>query len=150
MPSYRNKSIDLQSKSHTKVNLMSVSSGNLLFWNKMKIEKRKPKILFFNFEIKIENWKRNVFFSIFILESKLKYAKMSFSISILNWKMNGTFGTRIFNAIRAPKVSFNFHYKIRMEKDIFVYFIFISKLKILNYQHLALIKLTLIWVNPLI
>ena len=32
--------------------------------------------------------------------------------------------------IHAPKVPFNFHFKIGMEKDIFVYFNFISKLKI--------------------
>ena len=32
--------------------------------------------------------------------------------------------------IRAPKVPFNFHYKILMKKAIFVYFNFDSKLKI--------------------
>ena len=34
-----------------------LSATNLVFWNKMKIEKRKTKILFFNFQIKIRNWK---------------------------------------------------------------------------------------------
>ena len=34
-----------------------------------------------------------------------------------------------FLIIRAPKGPFSFHFKIGMEKDIFVYFNFISKLK---------------------
>ena len=64
------------------------------------------------------------------------------------------------NLIHGPKVTFNIHFKIGTEKAIFVYFDFDSKLKIekkssffvfkfpfyfkiLNYQYLALIKLTL-------
>ena len=34
------------------------------------------------------------------------------------------------NLIRAPKVPFSFHFKIGMQKDIFRYFNFDSKLKI--------------------
>ena len=51
----------------------------------------------FVFQFSIKNWKLKIknLFSIFNLESKLKFAKMSFSISILNWKLNGTFGARI-------------------------------------------------------
>ena len=101
-----------------------LNSGNLVFWNKMRIEKRKTKILFFifikifyiylfififflfiflffiilffNFQIKIEHWKlkKKCLFSIFNFELKLKYAKISFSISILNRKLNGNFGAR--------------------------------------------------------
>ena len=40
---------------------------------------------------------------------------------------------------RAPKVPFNFHFKIGIEKDIFVYFSFISKLKIWK-KHLIRIR----------
>ena len=36
--------------------------------------------------------------------------------------------------IRAPKVPFNFHFKIGMENDIFVYLNFDSKLKIEKRQ----------------
>ena len=56
--------------------------------------RRKSKILFCNFQIKIENWKlkKKCLFSIFNFEMKLKCAKMPFSISILIWKLNGTFG----------------------------------------------------------
>ena len=51
----------------------------------------------FAFQFSIKNWKLKIknLFSIFNLESKLKFAKMSFSISILNWKLNGPFGARI-------------------------------------------------------
>ena len=75
-----------------------LSAGSLVFWNKMKIEKRKTKILFFNFQIKIENWKskKKCPFSIFNFEMKLKYTKKSFSIPILKWKLNGTFGATIY------------------------------------------------------
>ena len=43
--------------------------------------------------------------------------------NLLNMKM-------VVNPIRAPKVPFNFHYKIVMKKAIFAYFNFESKLKI--------------------
>ena len=64
-----------------------LSAGSLVFWNKMKIGKRKTKILFFNFQIKIENWKskKKCHFSIFNFEIKLKYTKKCFSIPILKW-----------------------------------------------------------------
>ena len=63
----------------------------------MKAEKRKSKILFFNFWIKIENWKlkKKCLFSISNFELKLKCGKMSFFISILIWRLHGTFGARI-------------------------------------------------------
>ena len=56
----------------------------------------------------------------------MKCAKVSFSILILIWKLNGTFGARV---IRAPKVLFNFHFKIEMEKDIFAHLNFDFKIK---------------------
>ena len=59
---------------------------------------RITKILFFNFQIKIDNWKskkKKCPFSIFNFEMKLKYTKKSFSIPILKWKLNGTFVARI-------------------------------------------------------
>ena len=62
-----------------------LSASNLVFWNKMKIEKRKTKLLFFNFQVKIGIWKlkKECPFSIFNFEMKLKYTKMSFSIPVL-------------------------------------------------------------------
>ena len=43
------------------VTLVNLINGSLVFWNKMKIEKQKTKILFLNFSIKIENWKLSLF-----------------------------------------------------------------------------------------
>ena len=70
----------------------------------MTIEKRKTNILFFNFQIKIKNWKlkKECLFSIFKFESKLKYTKIAFSILILKWKLNGTFGAQIHDASMKP------------------------------------------------
>ena len=91
---------------HIIVNLITGSSA---FWNKTKIEKRKTKILFFNFSIKIENWKLCFFnFQFWI---KLSYTKMSFSIPILKWKFNGTFGARI-----KMKDIFEIHFFISNQK----------------------------------
>ena len=50
--------------------------------------------------------------------------KSSFRYQFLDWKTNTH---RIW--IRAPKVSFNFHFKIEMEKDIFPYFNFDFKVE---------------------
>ena len=91
---------------HIIVNLIT---GSSVFWNKTKIEKRKTKILFFNFSIKIENWKLSFFnFQFWI---KLSYTKMSFSIPILKWKFNGTFGARI-----TMKDIFEIHFFISNQK----------------------------------
>ena len=60
----------------------------------MKIEKRKTKILFFNFLIKIENWKLSFFNFQFWIETDT-HKKMSFSIPILKWKLSGIFGAQI-------------------------------------------------------
>ena len=91
---------------HIIVNLIT---GSSVFWNKTKIEKRKTKILFFNFSIKIENWKLSFFnFQFWI---KLSYTKMSFSIPILKWKFNGTFGAWI-----KMKDIFEIHFFISNQK----------------------------------
>ena len=61
----------------------------------------------------------------------MKNEKFSKFVLFLNQKTNYTFGTWI---IRAPKVPFNFHFKTGMEKAIFMYFNFDSKLKIQKRQ----------------
>ena len=67
----------------------------------MKIEKRKTSILFFNFSIKIENWKLSFFYFQFWIE-----IQMSFSIPILKWKLNGTLGARILEVKSQFKTEF--------------------------------------------
>ena len=73
--------------------------------------------------MEIENWKKFNISQFWILNEKLKYAKMHFYISILNWKLNGTFGALIL----MPSFVFHFHKKWKTKYDLF--FVFMKKLK---------------------
>ena len=64
-------------------------AGRLVFWNRMKSEKRKTKIFF---------------------ELKLKYTKISFSIPNLKWNLNGTFSARGFYVL---SLNFSIETKIK-------------------------------------
>ena len=70
---------------------------------------------------------------IFIVKLKLKRTFLCISISFYIWKLKKDNFSSIFNfqflLIRTPKVPFNFHFKIRMAKDIFAHFIFYFKIE---------------------
>ena len=126
---------------------------SVIWENKNRIE-NSPKPIFICLKLlKIENWIENRqkinfhFFEIIENWTKMKFEnwklnwklpKNQFSFFWNYWKLNknemdvfvhGCFLTHGFT-IRAPKVPFNFHFKIGMDKNIFRYFNFDSKLKI--------------------
>ena len=81
----------------------------------------------FNFITKIEKW-NNFWNSFFDLKSKNEFEYFDFCF--LKLILNQNRFQKSFFSIRALKVPFNFHFKIRMKKEIFMYFNFDSKLKI--------------------
>ena len=120
-----------------------LSAPNLGFWNKMKTEKRKSKILFLNFlninsKLKIEKEMSFYNFQFWIEIDMRKNALFHFSFNLkIEWDFRCTdcFFTNFFLCpstplILAPKVPFNLQIKIEMKKGIFAHFNFNSKLKI--------------------
>ena len=129
---------------------MSKSIFNFhIFQKYKKLNLKLPKIELNCLKLlKIKNWIENCPKSIFIFWNYWKLNKNEMDVFVHGWlksKFEVRFSFFIFNlkneklnllqsVIRAPKVPFNFHFKIGMENDIFVYLKFDSKLKIEKRQ----------------
>ena len=124
-------------------NLKQISKNanyNFVIRFRFEIKKNEFQKTSFIFQIWLLNWKtkneKKFFLNLFWFKTNFKKQFFDFCFENEKWKL---FKIRfVFKSknelyfrysIRAPKVTFNFHFKIRMKKVIFVYFNFDSKLK---------------------